>query len=588
MKLFIQTIYEIVGWKALIPILLILFQALFEGIGVMMLVPMLGFVGIASEGGITGSINSFFTIAFDIIGFPKNLITVLFIYVFLISCREMLVKTKMLLSSKIQHNAIQTLRSRLYVSISQSEWLFFVKTHSSDYAHSLLIDVNRLGSGANTLIQFISATIILGIYIIIAMSLSFTMTILALFCGAIVLFVLKNKIMSSIRTGKVETGLGRQLHLIVMEQLGGMKLSKIFCAEERSFYRFRRASFMLMENFIKFANDMATTRMWFGIISVVIVSIFVYVSIEVISVSTVTLLLLLFIFSRMMPQITSLQQGFQQLLHVKPALTSFLDMEQACKDAAENIVKDKVSTLAIEDNICFKNIIFRYNKENEYDVLKSVSFTIRACSTMAFAGSSGSGKSTIADLLMGLLYPDSGEILIDGKLLSPELLISWRQSVAYVPQDNFLLNDTVRENLLWASPGTCDDHIREALEHAAAKEFIGKLPQGLDTVIGDRGVRLSGGERQRIALARALLTKPQLLILDEATSSLDVENEKRIQESIEALHGNMTIVIIAHRLSTIRNADQIIVIDDGRVVETGTWDELISKENGRFLELSRI
>ena len=123
---------------------------------------------------------------------------------------------------------------------------------------------------------------------------------------------------------------------------------------------------------------------------------------------------------------------------------------------------------------------------------------------------------------------------------------------------------------------------------AESWDFVSGLPDGLDTIIGERGVRLSGGERQRIALARALLTKPQLLILDEATSSLDVENEKRIQESIEALHGNMTIVIIAHRLSTIRNADQIIVIDDGRVVETGTWDELISRENGRLLELSRI
>ncbi len=127
-----------------------------------------------------------------------------------------------------------------------------------------------------------------------------------------------------------------------------------------------------------------------------------------------------------------------------------------------------------------------------------------------------------------------------------------------------------------------------ALTLAAAENFINKLPHGLDTLLGDRGVRLSGGERQRIALARALLMKPQLLILDEATSSLDTENEKRIQESIEALHGNLTIAIIAHRLSTIRNADQIIVIEKGRVVETGTWDELVSKENSRFLELSRI
>jgi ATP-binding cassette subfamily C protein len=141
---------------------------------------------------------------------------------------------------------------------------------------------------------------------------------------------------------------------------------------------------------------------------------------------------------------------------------------------------------------------------------------------------------------------------------------------------------------LWFNPGVNEEDILAALTHATARDFVERLPQGLDTLLGDRGVRLSGGERQRIALARALLMKPQLLILDEATSSLDTENERRIQESIEKLHGNLTIVIIAHRLSTIRNADQIIVVDNGKIVETGTWDELISRENGRLLELSRI
>ncbi len=588
MKLFIHTIYETVGWKALIPLILILFQALLESVGVMMLVPMLGFVGITTGSGITGSINTFIAFAFDTLGLPKNLLTVLFIYILLISCREIVVKTQKALSSKIQYNIVNILRNRLYVLICHAKWLFLTKSRSSDYAHTLTVDVNRLGSGANTLIQLISATIILGIYIIIALGLSFTMTVLTLFCGALILLVLKNKIMSSRHTGKVETGLGRKLHLIVMEHLSSMKLAKIFCAEERSVYRFKRIASMLTNNFIKFANDMATTKMWFGIISVVIISFFVYVSIEVVNVSTVTLLLLLFIFSRMMTQISSLQQGVQQFLHVKPALTSFLDMEQACKDAAENIVKDNVSALAIKDSVCFNNVSFSYNREDNIAVLKSLSFSIPSRNTIAIVGSSGSGKSTIADLLMGLLYPDGGEILIDGKPLSPELLISWRKAIAYVPQENFLLNDTVRENLLWFNQCVCEEDIQEALVHAAAREFIEKLPQGLDTVIGDRGVRLSGGERQRIALARALLARPQLLILDEATSALDVENERRIQESIEALHGNITIVIIAHRLSTIRNADHIIVIDDGRVVEKGTWEELISKENGRFLELSRI
>ena len=588
MKLFLKTIYEIAGGKAIFAILTILFLALLEGIGTMMIVPLLGFVGITGDGGITGSINTFIAIVFDILRLPKSLLTILCIYIFLISFREVLTKIQNLLSSKIQHNVIQTLRNRLYVSICHAEWIFLTKTRSSDFSHTLTVDVTRLGNGANKLIQIVSAVIMLGIYIIIALGLSFAMTILTLLCGVVVLVILKNKILLSRQTGKSETGLGRKLHSIIMEHLSSMKLTKIFCAEERSIERFKRVTGMMMENTITFANETATTRMWFGIISVVIISFFIYVSVEVVNVSTVTLLLLLFIFARMMPRISSLQQNFQQLLHVQPALASFLDMENRCKKAAEVITENNASPLRINDSVCFKNVSFSYLKGEGPDVLKSISFSIPARSTTAIVGVSGAGKSTIADLLMGIQYPCSGEILVDGAPLSSDKIKSWRWAVAYVPQDNFLLNDTVRENLLWFNPGVNEENIHAALTHAAARDFVERLPQGLDTLLGDRGVRLSGGERQRIALARALLMKPQLLILDEATSSLDAENEKRIQKSIEALHGNLTIAIVAHRLTTIRNADQIIVIDNGEVVETGTWEELVSKENSRFLGLSRI
>jgi len=154
-----------------------------------------------------------------------------------------------------------------------------------------------------------------------------------------------------------------------------------------------------------------------------------------------------------------------------------------------------------------------------------------------------------------------------------------------VPQDTFLFHDTLRTNLIWAKPDVDEEEINQALRFAAAEELISGLSKGLNTILGDRGVLVSGGERQRIALARALLRKPSLLILDEATSSLDSENEKRIQNAIERLHGQMTILIISHRLSTIRGADIIHVIEEGRLIESGTWDELVSKDNGRFREL---
>jgi ATP-binding cassette subfamily C protein len=188
---------------------------------------------------------------------------------------------------------------------------------------------------------------------------------------------------------------------------------------------------------------------------------------------------------------------------------------------------------------------------------------------------------------MGLIAPKEGNILIDRKNFGPEGIRAWREQLGYVPQDTFLFNDTVKANLLWAKPDANEEEINQSLRFAAAEEFVHGLPKGVDTILGERGVLISGGERQRLALARALLRKPSLLILDEATSSLDSENEKRIQNAIERLHGQMTILIISHRLSTIRGADIIHVIEEGRLIESGTWDDLISKDNGRFLELCK-
>ena len=199
----------------------------------MMIVPLLGFVDITSEGGITKSINTTITVAFDILGLQKNLLTILFLYIFLISFREVLTKMQRLLCAKIQHSTVQTLRNRLYSSICHAEWIFLVKTRSSDFSHTLTVDINRLGHGANMLIQFISTAIMLGLYIIIAAGLSFTMTMLTLFCGSVVLVLLKNKTLSSRHTGKIETGLGRKLHSVIMEHLNSMKLAKVFLCRKK-------------------------------------------------------------------------------------------------------------------------------------------------------------------------------------------------------------------------------------------------------------------------------------------------------------------------------------------------------------------
>ena len=245
-------------------------------------------------------------------------------------------------------------------------------------------------------------------------------------------------------------------------------------------------------------------------------------------------------------------------------------------------VENNIKPLILKEGIELKGLSFSYNN-GEKKALNNINLNIPVNSNIAITGHSGSGKSTLIDILTGLLEPLEGEVLIDGTPLKGENLYAWRRSIGFVPQETFLFHGTVRENLLWAKPSATEEEIWNALE-LSASDFIKKFPMGIETPLGDRGTGLSGGERQRIALARAILRNPSLLILDEATSSLDVENESKIFRAIEELKGKITMITIAHRISTIRNADEIIFLDGGSIIERGTFNEL-KKKGGKFSDL---
>jgi subfamily B ATP-binding cassette protein MsbA len=237
---------------------------------------------------------------------------------------------------------------------------------------------------------------------------------------------------------------------------------------------------------------------------------------------------------------------------------------------------------SIKGDIEFKNVSFAY--EEGKDVLKNINFIAPAGSVTALVGTSGSGKSTIAGLAASFLNVESGKITIDGIDLSKISLNNYRGQLGVVLQDDFLFEGTIRENILFPRPNSSKDDLQSAVRAAHVDEFTDRFELGLDTLIGERGVKLSGGQRQRIAIARAILANPRILILDEATSNLDTESEAFIQESLSKLLQGRTTFVIAHRLSTIRQADQILVVEQGEIVERGKHDELIEKK-GRYFEL---
>ncbi|RAJ13740.1 ABC transporter ATP-binding protein [Arenibacter echinorum] len=236
----------------------------------------------------------------------------------------------------------------------------------------------------------------------------------------------------------------------------------------------------------------------------------------------------------------------------------------------------------IKGDIAFNDVSFAY--EEDKDVLHNVSFEVKSGNVVALVGSSGSGKSTIAGLAATFLNPLSGAITVDGQDLSKVDLSSFRRNLGVVLQDEFLFEGTIRENIMFPRPNATEDELIKAVKAAYVDEFTDRFEKGLDTLIGERGVKLSGGQRQRIAIARAVLANPKILILDEATSNLDTESEALIQKSLATLTEGRTTFVIAHRLSTIRKANQILVIENGRIAEKGTHDELIAKE-GRYFNL---
>jgi ATP-binding cassette subfamily C protein len=308
----------------------------------------------------------------------------------------------------------------------------------------------------------------------------------------------------------------------------------------------------------------------------------VWVAFEVVEVSTAQLLALIVVMSRVLPIPGSVADSIRGAANMLPAYESAMTTLDEATAAAERPVL-AVPPHPITDVIELDDVWFTYPL-SERPAVTGVSLRLPAHTTLALVGPSGAGKTTLADIVLGLITPDKGELRVDGDPLSSIELGAWRAAISYVPQEPFLFSGSLRDNVQWATGGCTDEVIVGLLEQVGLKLLLARLPNGLDTIVGERGERLSGGERQRVVLARALARRPYLLVLDEATSHLDAENEQAARAAMDSLHGQLTVLVIAHRLGTVRHADQIVVLEEGRICEQGTWDDLV-KARGRFNDL---
>ena len=367
------------------------------------------------------------------------------------------------------------------------------------------------------------------------------------------------------------------------ETIGGIRLIKVYTAEERERQVFKGGVQRLFENVAKtITGTSATGTLSVAVIGMVSVLIIIIGGRDLIAGrmtvgDLTTYLLFIGVVTLPLVQIASIGT---QLTEAFAGLDRIRELRDMVTEEQEDA--SRVAVTGVDGNVSFENVVFEYEKDTP--VLRGVSFTAPAGTTTALVGSSGSGKSTMISLIMAFAQPQQGRILIDGKPLSELKLQEYRRHLGVVMQDNFLFDGTVKENIAFTRPGASDEQVRAVAQIANADEFIQGFPQQYDTIVGERGVKLSGGQRQRVAIARAILADPRILILDEATSSLDSESEQLIQEGLRRLRAGRTTFVIAHRLSTITSADQILVLEHGEIVERGTHRELMGL-SGRYRDL---
>jgi ATP-binding cassette, subfamily C, bacterial len=583
LKVFLEYFTSLIatsGWQLGATVVLMVFTSITEASGVALLFPVLQAAGLnmtneSHVGHYTAEVRTLLVRS----GLRPGawLAALLMIFMLLMTLRSLFSRVEAVWTFRTVVGYEMALSRKLYQAITNADWLFLARRRSSDFTHALTGELSRVTGATHQFIGFLASMTLVLIYVALAFKLAWGTTLMVLAAGAILLFLSEGRMRAGYESGTALSESMSAVYSVSSEHLQNLKSIKMYDAQAADLKMFTDLENSALQESLHGARNQAAAAFWFEAGSLVLLAAVILVSIRVLRVGPANILLLLAIFTRLMPRLAASNAQLQGFLSDLPAFERIVKLEKDCTAHAESATRTDTA-LALRRELRLEEVGFRYEAHRP-SVLEGLSLSIAVGKITAITGSSGSGKSTIADLVNGLLTPDSGRIVLDGEPLTPHLARAWRSQVGYVAQDTVLFHTTVRRNLLWAQQSATEKDLRRALSLAAA-DFVFELPQGLDTTVGDRGVLLSSGQRQRIALARALLRNPSLLILDEATNSLDLENERRIFDTIEQFKGQTTILMIAHRASAIQRAEMIYVLEGGRVAASGTWATLTAQPSG--------
>ena len=562
--------------------------ALAQGFGITLLLPLLR----ASQSGSgnpedMGTAEQVLQTMLETIGIADSMVGILAFIALTFVAKGALQFAKGGYQGYLQAQLLRELKTKLFDAYSGMDYRYYIRQNAGHFINVINQQVNRFFSSFKNFIGFTTQVVQTLSYFGFAFAIAWRFALMALGVGAVLLFLFKYlnayvRRLSRKRSAEMSTlnkllvqSLQSLKYIVSTGQTRHLREGVVDSVNRLTGYIFRQRTAGAFTGALK---EPASVLLIVGLIAI---------QVAVFNDPIAPIFVALLLFHRGMQAVINMQSGWQSTMDRIGSVEMVDDEFGAVLSNQEQSGTRQIG--ALREGIALRHVHFAYN-EADGDVLRDVNVSIPVNTTVALVGESGAGKSTLVDLLTLMLKPRTGTVEIDGVPHDEVDLASWRDQIGYVSQETVVFDDTVANNIhLWQGDIDEDPALRERMIHAAerahADHFIRELPNGYRTVVGDRGVRLSGGQRQRLFVARELFKEPNLLLLDEATSDLDTASEQHIQDSIDALKGEVTVVIIAHRLSTVKNADRVYVLDEGRVIEEGAYHELRAREDGEFREM---
>ncbi len=556
-----------------INISLLLLGSLTEGVGIGMIIPILQTVsGTESDNIFSNAFRS----VFERMGIEFTFVNLMIVFCLLMLFKYGLIAGQRYAARVLSASVTCRLREEAFENLMALPLGYFYRQRTGDIIATLYTSSNHAGGLIENVALMFVGIVFCAVYLVVNLMLSVPMTVVAFSLTAMLYFLILPRFRIGLIQGREEKEITDAISSFIMEKISGIKTLKSFHNEEIHQRQFEKLARSFRKLQIKIQNNRILAELSLEPVITVLIVILLIVGVNVYHMSIPVLITFFYAFSRILPKLKQVNSNYISIKNYLPHFSKIY----ALIDRTDKtyLPKGTKKVPQIIRGITLDHVWFRYPGSDNY-ALKEISLLIERSETTAFVGASGGGKTTLVDLIMRHHDPAKGFIFVDDIDLREVDRREWLAGICIVNQDPYLFNDTVYNNILYGKVGATGKEVNRAADLANARQFIELLPDGYDTLVGERGTMLSGGQKQRIALARALIKDPEILILDEATSSLDTESEKLIQSAIKKLSGSKTIIVIAHRLSTIMHAEKVVVIENGRIVEQGNPNTLLDVGN---------